>query len=82
MAAIAALRAAGRTVLLTAYTHSAVDNVARKLAAAGIGFVRMPGSSPRQVRVPGAAAWCLCVQVRVGGRNRARVCERVCGVYV
>ncbi|KAF5825579.1 hypothetical protein DUNSADRAFT_8461, partial [Dunaliella salina] len=46
--AISALLCAGRTVLLTAYTHSAVDNIALKLATAGIEFVRIPGSTSRQ----------------------------------
>ncbi|KAJ9533761.1 hypothetical protein QJQ45_026846, partial [Haematococcus lacustris] len=43
--AIQAMVAAGRSVLLTAYTNSAVDNICLKLAAAAVQFVRLPGSS-------------------------------------
>ena len=38
---IAALAAAGRSVLLTSYTNSAVDTVLLKLRAAGVGFLRL-----------------------------------------
>jgi len=38
---VAALAAAGRSVLLTSYTNSAVDNVLLKLRAAGVDFLRL-----------------------------------------
>ena len=38
---VAALAAAGRSVLLTSYTNSAVDNVLLKLRAAGVEFLRL-----------------------------------------
>ena len=41
LAQIAALAAAGRSVLLTSYTNSAVDNVLLKLRAAGVDFLRV-----------------------------------------
>ncbi len=41
VAAIGRLAAAGRSVLLTAYTNSAVDNVLLRLAAARVAFVRL-----------------------------------------
>lgn len=46
VAAIKALVAAGRSVLLSAYTNSAVDNVLLKLVDAGVAFVRLgrPGA--------------------------------------
>lgn len=47
--AIQGLLAAGKTVLLTAYTNSAVDNIALKLISAGIEFVRVPGGSEQAV---------------------------------
>ncbi|KAJ3395007.1 Tripartite DNA replication factor [Entophlyctis sp. JEL0112] len=37
----------GNSVLLTAYTHSAVDNVLLKLKAEGVPFVRLGGGSQR-----------------------------------
>jgi DNA replication ATP-dependent helicase Dna2 len=39
--AVRALAALGRSVLLTAYTHSAVDNVLLKLADGGVPFLRL-----------------------------------------
>jgi DNA replication ATP-dependent helicase Dna2 len=48
---IQALVSAGRTILLTAYTNSAVDNICLKLAAAGVGFVRLVGSNTQVGRV-------------------------------
>lgn len=57
--AIKALVAAGRSVLLSAYTNSAVDNVLLKLAEAGVAFVRLgrPGSVHPDVQgyLPGGA---------------------------
>ena len=42
---VAALAAAGRSVLLASYTNSAVDNVLLKLRAAGVGFLRLGRSA-------------------------------------
>lgn len=40
-AGVRALLAAGRSVLLTSYTNSAVDNIALKLAQEGVPFLRL-----------------------------------------
>ena len=59
VAAIKALVAAGRSVLLSAYTNSAVDNVLLKLVEAGVAFVRLgrPGAvhPALQSYLPGGA---------------------------
>lgn len=61
VAAIQALLSAHKTVLVTAYTHSAVDNIVLKLIAQGVGVVRVPGSHPGAVHpgvrdyIPGGA---------------------------
>lgn len=61
MHVVAALVAAGRSVLLTSYQHSAVDNVAVKLVQAGVhGVMCIPG---RQVggRAGRGGAWAVVI---------------------
>ena len=56
---MAALAAAGRSVLLTSYTNSAVDTVLLKLRAAGVDFLRLGRAASVHTRIrdalPGGA---------------------------
>lgn len=58
VAAICALLGVGHSVLLSAYTNSAVDNICLKLAEAGVQFVRLSGGSLQAVH-PGVRAYTL-----------------------
>lgn len=49
MTVMQVLSAAGRSVLLTAYTNSAVDNLCLKLVELNLPFVRVPGASANSV---------------------------------
>ncbi len=74
--AIRAMVGLGRTVLLTAFTNSAVDNICLKLASAApdVPFMRLPGANlsavhagvrayvPGGAMYPNAAASCAAVQ--------------------
>ncbi|KAK9846251.1 hypothetical protein WJX81_000082 [Elliptochloris bilobata] len=83
VAAIRALVAARRSVLLSAYTNSAVDNVLLKLVEAGVAFVRLgrPGAVhpalqgylPGGVHNPGASV-AACRQLALTARVVACTC--------